>query len=240
MATNWSRLSEPFPADDVEWRVAQAGKKGAKVWARVLAYITARAIHDRLDEVFGPGGWKNEYKAGPNGGVLCRIYFKDDAGEWVWREDGAENTDIEAVKGGISGATKRAGSALGIGRYLYHLEEGWANIHDNGAHRGKTKDGEWFSWDPPPLPSWALPGGSGRPNGTEPPPSVGADGERRSASMSDAQRGVIEGLLESRDLTGEEKDAARKWMDAGPTYEGAKAFIAKLTKRPKVAEGAGA
>ena len=70
--------------------------------------------------------------AGPEGGILCRIYFKNDADEWVWREDGAENTDIEAVKGGLSNAMKRAGSALGIGRYLYRLPQQWVRLDERG------------------------------------------------------------------------------------------------------------
>lgn len=163
MAINWHRLTEPFDPTDVEWRIGQAGENNGKVWAKVLAYITARAIQERLDEVFGPGGWKNEYTAGPGGGVLCRIHFKNDDGEWVWREDGAENTDIEAVKGGISGALKRAGSALGIGRYLYKLEEGFAEVSMekrngwNYARLPKDKGGTAYWWSPPPLPRWALP-----------------------------------------------------------------------------------
>jgi hypothetical protein len=165
--TQWNRLLAPFPARDIEWRVQSCGEKNGKVWAIVLAYVTARAIQARLDEVFGPAGWKNEYRQGPDGGVLCRIYFRDDDGEWVWREDGAENTDVEAVKGGISGALKRAGSALGIGRYLYNLTEGFAVISERGAHRGRTKEGTSFKWDPPPLPSWALPGNDSEPLATD-------------------------------------------------------------------------
>lgn len=156
--TEWSKLTEPFPAKDIEWRIQQSGVGNKGPWARVLAYITARAIQERLDTVFGPGGWKNEYKQGPDGGVLCRIYFRDDQGEWVWREDAAENTDIEGVKGGISGSLKRAGAALGIGRYLYNLEAGFADITENGQNYAKTKDGT-FKWNPPGLPDWALPEG---------------------------------------------------------------------------------
>jgi hypothetical protein len=79
----------------------------------------------------------------------------------VGRErDGAEQTDIESFKGGISGALKRAGAAWGIGRYLYNLEEDWADIvSDRGAgvQQGETKDGTRFFWRPPHLPAWALP-----------------------------------------------------------------------------------
>lgn len=159
MAINWERLKEPFDEDDIEWRVGRAGKKGTKIWAKVLAYITARAIMDRLDEVFGIDGWKEEFREGPCGGIICRIYFKDDEGEWIWREDGAENTDMEAIKGGLSAARKRAGAALGIGRYLYGLDEGFAQITDKGKFMGVLNDGgkHYFRYDAPELPKWALP-----------------------------------------------------------------------------------
>ena len=130
MSTNWQRLRDPFLPEDIEWKpgaVTRDRKKGL-----AMAYITARAVQDRLDEVFGPGNWKNEFRAGPEGGVICRIYFKNDDGEWVWREDGADNTDVEAVKGGLSNALKRAGAALGIGRYLYDLPAQWVPLNDKG------------------------------------------------------------------------------------------------------------
>lgn len=163
-----SKLAEPFPASDVEWRVGRAGEKNGKVWAMCLAYITNRAIMERLDEAVGPENWCNEFREAPHGGVLCGISIRVDDG-WVTKWDGAENTDIEGVKGGLSGSMKRAGVQWGIGRYLYNLEEGWANVHPNGAHSGKA-DGKWFKWDPPELPTWALP------KGAKPAPSVAVDG----------------------------------------------------------------
>ena len=45
------RLRDPFAPGDIEWRVQTAGEKNGKPWARVLAYVTNRAIMDRLDEV---------------------------------------------------------------------------------------------------------------------------------------------------------------------------------------------
>ncbi len=153
---NWEALGAPFPAGDIEWRVQQSGAKGGRPWAMVLAYVTARAIQQRFDGVCGPAGWKSRYQAGPDGGVVCELSVKVD-GEWIGKEDGAQNTDIEGVKGGISGALKRAAVVWGVGRYLYKLEAGWANFSDKGANRAKI-DGESHKWDPPSLPSWALPG----------------------------------------------------------------------------------
>lgn len=154
---NFADLKTPFPAEDIEWRVQSCGEKNGKIWALVLAYVTARAIQDRLDDVCGPENWQNEFRPGVDGGVLCGLSVRI-GDEWVTKWDGAENTQVEAVKGGMSGATKRAAVQWGIGRYLYKLTEGWANVHPGGKHRGKTKENKWFKWDAPELPSWALPG----------------------------------------------------------------------------------
>jgi hypothetical protein len=163
-----SKLKDCFEPNDIEWRLQQCGKgSNGKIWGMALAYVTNRAIMNRLDEVCGPENWKNEYKPAPDGGILCGISIKV-GDEWVTKWDGAENTDIEAVKGGLSGAMKRAAVQWGIGRYLYKLEESWINANENGAYRGKTKDGTTFRWDAPTLPSWALPKGSKSETHSEP------------------------------------------------------------------------
>jgi len=153
---NLKLLSEPFPEQDIEWRVQDCGEKNGKIWARVLAYVTNRAIMERLDDVVGIESWKNEYLPGPSGGVVCGISIKI-GDEWVTKWDGAENSNIEGVKGGLSNSMKRAAVQWGIGRYLYKLEAGFAEISEAGRMSGKLKSGNWFRWDPPFLPEWALP-----------------------------------------------------------------------------------
>ncbi len=161
---NLNLLDEPFATGDIEWRIQQAGKSSNKIWAKVLAYVTNRAIMKRLDEVCGKSGWRNEYRDIPNnGGVECGISIKVD-GEWITKWDAAENTQVEAVKGGRSGAMKRAAVQWGIGRYLYNLEEGFAIVsaeRAHGFHYAKSKEVGVFYWKPPSLPSWALPAGCG-------------------------------------------------------------------------------
>lgn len=161
MTDIYTRLAEPFPPSDVEWRLGRCGQKDGKIWASCLAYIDNRAIMDRLDAVVGPGNWKNEVKEWGIGtpGVLCGISLKID-GEWVTKWDGAEQPDTEPVKGGFSNAMKRAAVLWGIGRYLYDLDEGWATITPKGKHyQPGKKDGSVpaFKWNPPELPAWALP-----------------------------------------------------------------------------------
>ena len=151
-------LAKPFPEADIEWRIQRSGVKNGKPWGMVLAYITARAIHDRLDEVCGPEGWQLKYSEFHDGKV-CSIGIKC-GDEWVWKSGGASNTDIEAFKGGLSSAEKRAGVPWGIGRYLYKLEAGWADFCKDGLYSAKIKDNgkdTWHKWNPPQLPPWALP-----------------------------------------------------------------------------------
>jgi hypothetical protein len=153
---DFTALQERFAGPELEWRLQQAGEKNGRIWALCVPYVTNRAIQQRLDEVMGPGNWKNEFAKGPEGGVLCGISLRVGE-EWVTKWDGAENTDIEGVKGGLSGAMKRAAVQWGIGRYLYGLEDVFAQVSEHGKLRGRTKQGTDFRWDPPRLPAWAVP-----------------------------------------------------------------------------------
>lgn len=170
MTIDFTKLAEPFPADDIEWRIGRAGKNANGVWATAFAYVTNRAIMARLDDVCGPQHWRNEFttppNAAPGSAALCTLYIKID-GEWVGKSDGADNTDMEATKGGLSDSMKRAAVQWGIGRYLYQLEEGWVTAEtdkpkdkDNWRYQAanEKKGLPAFYWQPPKLPPWALPG----------------------------------------------------------------------------------
>lgn len=159
---DFNKLKEPFDIKDIEFRIGRCGTTNGKVWATTLAYVQARAIMNRLDDVVGPENWKAEYSFVGNNGVMCKLSVKA-GNEWISKEDGAEQTEIESFKGGISGALKRAAVLWGIGRYLYALEEGFAQIVEKGtkgSHYAKTKEGAVFYWLPPALPAWALPAGA--------------------------------------------------------------------------------
>lgn len=164
-----SALAEPFLANEIEWRVQSSGKsRNGTPWVRVLAYVTNRAIMDRLDTVCGIDGWQNAFTHAPSGAVLCGLSLRIGSA-WITKWDGANETDIEAAKGGISNAMKRAAVQWGIGRYLYHLEEGFASVvgaEDRTANflkENPNKHGAALKWRPPVLPEWALPGGTGKP-----------------------------------------------------------------------------
>jgi len=126
---NLQQFTAPFEPGDIEFRAGSTN--GDKTKALALAYITSRAVMDRLDQVVGPENWRDQYRAGPSGGVLCGISIRIND-EWVCKYDGAENTAFEAVKGGLSDAFKRAAVKWGIGRYLYSLPAVWVSCQVKG------------------------------------------------------------------------------------------------------------
>lgn len=128
---NLADLKRPFPPEAVHWRVGSTNKD--KTRGMALAYIDARDVMDRLDEVCGIG-WQSRFEE-VAGRIVCSIGLIAHEAEhetWVWRADGAGNTDFEPEKGGLSDAFKRAAVQWGIGRYLYDVPAPWVAIEAFG------------------------------------------------------------------------------------------------------------
>ena len=85
---------------------------------------------ERLDAVCGPEGWQCRYPHA-NSKTCCEIGILTEHG-WIWRSDGAGDTDFEGAKGAFSDAFKRAAVRFGIGRYLYDLPSEWVEIESRG------------------------------------------------------------------------------------------------------------
>ena len=119
-----TELLKEFDQSDLEWRVQQCGvSNNGKTWVMALVYVNARAIQNRLDDVFGWDNWSDEYRETSAGNFICKLSVCVDGRRWVSKENGASETEIEAFKGGISGSFKRvASSGFGIGRYLYNID----------------------------------------------------------------------------------------------------------------------
>ena len=119
------KLEYPFPSNEIEWRVLITSRDKTK--GQVAAYVDSRAIQRRLDAVIGKDNWQNRFytvsgKDNASTTQVCELsIFYPERSEWITKSDGAGNTDIEPVKGGLSNAFKRAASIWGIGRYLYAL-----------------------------------------------------------------------------------------------------------------------
>lgn len=138
---DFEKLAAPFPPERTSWRVGSTNRKSqqrqngqnAKATKGLpLCYIDARDVMERLDDVCGPAGWQCKYSHA-TGKTVCDIGIYVGDGEWVWKADGAGDTDHEAEKGALSDAFKRAAVRWGIGRYLYGIKASWIDLDDREA-----------------------------------------------------------------------------------------------------------
>lgn len=147
MTDMFQRLAAEFPREAVHWRAQTLTKDGTKALA--LAYLDARDVMDRLDEVCTPGGWRNTVTETPKGRLIATIEIKV-GDEWIGKTDGAGDTAVEGEKGGISDSLKRAAVLWGIGRYLYRMKAVWApcKSRDTGKEdKWGNKVWQWLEWN---------------------------------------------------------------------------------------------
>lgn len=141
-STCWEIVKRAFTFEEIEVKCQVMAKsvfthpdpknpKANKHYGKALAtpYYNARMVMERLDEAFTPAGWRNSLRevhiGGDVSGITQRLEVKDpNTKEWIVREDCADPTDIEPLKGAVSGALKRCFMALG-NRSLQAVELGW-------------------------------------------------------------------------------------------------------------------
>jgi hypothetical protein len=163
------KLKAPFKAEDIAWK-PQTVNYSSKT-ALAVAFADPRCYTDRLNEVFGVGGWQDSYH------FIATPFNKFIKGKKAWKENPAtedkqipgnkvvcvatiqipeynivisstgdsDSSDENAATSAEAQAFKRAAMKLGLGRYLYELPKVTAR-YDNGWTDG-----------PPHLPDWALP-----------------------------------------------------------------------------------
>ena len=128
-----------------KWRVQSANKYGAIC----VAYIDARSVQDRLDEVCGPMGWQCKFEDNKTT-LFCSIGIQSAEGDWVWKSDAGIESNVEKQKGEASDSFKRAAVMWGIGRFLYSTKIiKLDSIEENGkfypAYEGKRLYGDRIS-----------------------------------------------------------------------------------------------
>jgi hypothetical protein len=119
-------LAAPFEPREVKFKPQMV--KNNRCLA--MAYIDARLIQDRLDEVLGVENWEDAYRILPDGSVMCRLRCKL-GDRWITKTDvgsPSEQPDVgDRLKAAFSDALKRAAVKFGIGRYLYRLPASWVD-----------------------------------------------------------------------------------------------------------------
>lgn len=150
------RLAAPFDQRDIKW-LPKTVKNNR---ALAMPYINARAVMDRLDEVFSLIGWQDNYDVLNDGSVVCRlaVMFND---VWITKTDvGSPSEQPDAgdrLKAAFSDSLKRSAVKLGVGRYLSKIPPIWADYDP----QKKMFVGV------PALPHWALPKPKGQAKPTQ-------------------------------------------------------------------------
>lgn len=125
LSTLQAALSEPFPFDAVAVKPGVLSRDGSRGLA--LAFVDPRAYMERLDAVVGPEHWSVSYQIAPLG-VVCRLtilgHVREDVGDFPPEDDPNRMTSAAMQ------AFKRCCAAFGLGRYLYHLPQVWADYDD--------------------------------------------------------------------------------------------------------------
>lgn len=135
-------LAAPFAPCEVEFRAMLTPREYQGGYtAPVAAYVDARAIQDRLDDVVGPQFWSfiPQVAATANGAVTAAIGLLSVHG--VVKGDIGDAEATERNKASVSDALKRAAVQWGIGRYLYKLPKMYARFVKKGKD-WKLADGE--------------------------------------------------------------------------------------------------
>jgi hypothetical protein len=139
-------LAAPFDPREVKFKPAVVNGNRALA----LAYVDARVIQDRLDDVLGVTGWQDEYECLPDGSVVCRLRLRIGE-EWITKMDvggqSEQPDEGDRRKAAFSDALKRAAVKFGIGRYLYRLPSQWVDYDTRSRRFAQT----------PTLPPSALP-----------------------------------------------------------------------------------
>ena len=180
-------LKRPFEEKQISWRVGSTNAD--KTSGIALAYIDARDVMHRLDAVFG-FDWQCKYTHAETK-TICELGVKIE-GEWIWRAGGAGDSDIEAEKGAVSDAFKRAAVLFGIGQYLYSLPNQWFDLTPAG--RSYKLAGT------PTLPKWATPVGYDEIMAKRERTKLGTTITPKSGvweSMSEAKQRDLQGIVDS-------------------------------------------
>ena len=205
-------LAAPFDPSEVHFKpAAVSGNR-----ALAIAFVDARTIQDRLDQVLGVDGWQDDYECLPDGSVVCRLRLRL-GGEWITKVDVGSPSEQpdggDRLKAAFSDALKRVAVKFSVGRYLYRLPSQWVDYDPKKKQFVKT----------PQLSAWALPGkGKGQPasqmppakeaNGSGPKPhAFPRDGSELESRLADYDQDLAEqGLIAPGDLLGHVGHAVAK------------------------------
>jgi hypothetical protein len=210
-------LVAPFDAKEVKWKPQMVKQNRCMA----MAYIDARLVQDRLDEVLGVENWDDAYKILPDGSVVCRLRLFL-GGRWVGKTDvGSTSEQPDAgdrMKAAFSDALKRAAVKFGIGRYLYRLPAQWVDYDAVKKQIAQV----------PQMPAWAIPGGKAQAQPARPAPQK-PEAAPAKEDAGAAERKAMFALLTAKGKTWEQ---CTDWLNAHFRPEAPYSARTKLSEVP--------
>jgi hypothetical protein len=125
-----AQLAAPFDPADVDWKPAGKTNPGARV--SLVAFVDARVIQNRLDDVVGVGGWSFDWTPVVVEGGEIKVAKGTLTMYGVSKSDVGTASNWEASKGAVSDALKRAAVMFSCGRYLYSLPAATVTLDAQG------------------------------------------------------------------------------------------------------------
>ncbi len=140
------RLAAPFRAEQISWKPQNLYPRENPTRALAVAYVDARDVAERLDEVLG-FNWEFSWEPVGEVHVHGKLTLIID-NQRITREDVGEigEGDQAGLKAAVSDALKRCAVLFGVGRYLYRLPRVWVGYDAQKKQMTET----------PQLPDWAL------------------------------------------------------------------------------------
>lgn len=143
MTEKQKQLSKPLEAPELDFRVQSINNGG---YATVLAYKDARVDMNRLNGVFGVGGWQRKHDV-INGNLFCSVgIWNPDIGQWCWVQDVGVESMSAKEKGQASDSFKRACFNLGIGVELYDYPAISIKLNSDEWEKGEGNKPNRATW----------------------------------------------------------------------------------------------
>ncbi len=248
MAALCKALAAPFAPAAVKFKPAVVSGNRAMA----MAFVDARTVQDRLDEVLGVEGWQDDYEVLADGSVVCRLQVCL-GGVWLTKVDvgspSEQPDDGDKRKAAFSDALKRAAVKFGVGRYLYRLPAQWVDYDPKKRQFVKTPALPAFVQPAKPKPEPAS-----KPKEKPARPAAQAVLHTRPASGAELKERLVnfdeklakEGLCQRGDLLKHVREAGRKagypeelaeWADAAIdlAVDEGKQFAVRVRDRKVVA-----
>ena len=152
-AEELQKLKLPTPSDEVKYRIGSTfdgkNKQGESIkCGRMLAYIDARYVQDKLDEIVGVANWTNVFHRDEKGILFCTITIsflrEDGVIDTISKTDCGTESNVEQQKGEVSDAFKRCAVHFGLARDLYVVPDNpWAMVAELDSSGKYLKDKNW-------------------------------------------------------------------------------------------------